>query len=399
MISFCLIAKNEEDWIEDCLRSISPLASEIILADTGSTDRTVEITKSIPKVVSFEIPWENHFGNARNATIQKACEPWIFSFDADERISAKDIEKFRKIIAEVDKDKNFEAISLIRRDYVLNSSVSGFKPCRGEYLEEEKNYPGYYEERMIRVFRNASHIRWSGSLHETVDGSLRGKVYESTLVFHHYGYLPEEIARKKKRDFYEREGQRKISMNPADWKAHFDLAIEYIGVQEFSQSLPYFEKAIELKGPREIILSNFGYALMSLKKLDEAKKILKTCIAEFPQHHDALLNLGTVLMRESKWNEAVEIFLRLLKFHPASFMAWRNLGLCHAHLHDLPEAEKSFEKALNIFPSYFEAKLDLASVKMQQKDWNAAKDLAFAVLQSEPQHPRANQIIEFLRKV
>ena len=189
MISFCLIVKNEQGWISKCLESLLPLASEVILADTGSTDNTLPIAQNFPKVRSFEIPWENHFGNARNQTIQKACEPWIFSFDADERIARKDIENFRKLIELTDRDLNIEAISIVRRDYVLNPSVSGFKPCVGEYPEEEMNYPGYYEERMTRIFRNAPHIRWSGSLHEMIDGSLRGQTLKSSLVFHHYGYL------------------------------------------------------------------------------------------------------------------------------------------------------------------------------------------------------------------
>src|SRR5262249_17896079 len=118
MISFCLIAKDEEKWIRDCLASIHPLADEIIFFDTGSKDKTISIAKSFEKTNLFQIPWKNHFGDARNQTIEKATQPWIFSFDADERIALKDIEQFRSLIAQADADPSIEAISLIRRDYV-----------------------------------------------------------------------------------------------------------------------------------------------------------------------------------------------------------------------------------------------------------------------------------------
>lgn len=393
MISFCLIAKDEEKWIQECLQSISPLADQIVFADTGSSDRTIAIAKTFEKIDLFQIPWKSHFGDARNQTIEKASQPWIFSFDADERIGAKDIEGFRKLISEADKDPTIEAISLVRRDYVYNPSVSGFKPCVGDYPELEGSYPGYYEERMVRIFRNKPHIRWVGSLHEMVDSTLRGKILASNIVFHHFGYLPDEMERKQKRNFYEQAGQRKTSENPNDWKSHFDLAVEYVGAQNYEAAIPLFKKAEALGAPLHLALSNRGYAEMSLKRFAEAEATLKRCVETIPKFHDGQLNLGCVLMRTNRLAEAIERFQILLQDHPQSFLAYRNMGLCYAHMRNFHLANHCLEKAIEVFPNYTDAKLDLATLKLHSQKLEAARTIVMEALTSDPKNQRGQAIL------
>lgn len=84
-LSVILIAKNEEDRIERCLRSVAGIADEIIVLDSGSTDRTVEIAKSFtPKV--FETDWPG-YGPQKQRALEKAVGEWVLSIDADEALS------------------------------------------------------------------------------------------------------------------------------------------------------------------------------------------------------------------------------------------------------------------------------------------------------------------------
>ena len=86
-ISVCIIAKNEEKYIEECLKSVLDIADEIIVLDTGSTDKTKDIVSAFPKTKLYETTWEDDFSKARNQCISHATGDWILSIDADERLS------------------------------------------------------------------------------------------------------------------------------------------------------------------------------------------------------------------------------------------------------------------------------------------------------------------------
>lgn len=86
-ISTCLIVKNEEEKLHKCLQSISSISDEIIIVDTGSNDRTINIALDFTKQV-YEIPWTNNYSEARNFSIKHAKNPWILVIDADEYLLA-----------------------------------------------------------------------------------------------------------------------------------------------------------------------------------------------------------------------------------------------------------------------------------------------------------------------
>ena len=85
-ISACLIVKNEEAQIAKAIGDLKEVCDEIIVVDTGSADRTVEIVKQLGAEV-YHFKWNNHFGKARNFSFSKAKYNWIFYIDADERLS------------------------------------------------------------------------------------------------------------------------------------------------------------------------------------------------------------------------------------------------------------------------------------------------------------------------
>src|SRR5689334_7148172 len=85
-VSVVMIVRNEEAVLARCLESVRE-ADEIIICDTGSTDRTIEIARQFTDQVFTDYQWEDHFANARNHARLKATGDWILSIDADEYLT------------------------------------------------------------------------------------------------------------------------------------------------------------------------------------------------------------------------------------------------------------------------------------------------------------------------
>lgn len=156
-LSLCMIVKNEQDVLARALATAAIYADEIIIVDTGSTDRTVETAKKYTdKVYSFE--WNDDFSAARNFAVSKAaCGYWMW-LDADDTVSVKAAKSIARLKNSLD-----PAVDIVMLPYVLTSGADG-KPTFS-----------YYRERIIK---NRSDFVWRGRVHEAVvmHGSIiRGK--------------------------------------------------------------------------------------------------------------------------------------------------------------------------------------------------------------------------------
>ncbi|MDB5038689.1 MAG: hypothetical protein JWQ35_2217 [Bacteriovoracaceae bacterium] len=388
MISACLITKNEESWLGECLEHLKPIVSEFIVVDTGSTDRTVEIAREKGARVS-QIKWENDFSKARNISLEKATQRWILIIDPDERISGEELSKLKQLTDA----KDVIAYTLTTRNYSRNSAASGYKPCIGKY-SEEKDYPGYFESPKIRLFQNIPTIRFVGSVHELVESTVVGKIVNSDIPIHHYGSTPEMEAAKGKKNFYQNQGKKKVQENPSDWKSFFELGVEYLTGREYVKAYRQLERARDLKRNDPLILTNLGYAYMESNLLDKSEKVLQECLQVDPLYHDALLNLGVIEMRRGEWQRGIKIFDQVVKKHAFSFLAFRNRGLCLAHLKDYQSAAASFEKALAVFPQFTEAKIDLGVVCFAAGRPDLAKPVLEEALRAEPKSLRARSTLD-----
>ena len=95
-ISVCMIVKNEEKRLAACLESLLPIADEIIIADTGSTDGTKELARRYTDKI-YDFKWIDDFAAARNFVVGKAKMDYIYTADADEVIDQRNIELFKKV--------------------------------------------------------------------------------------------------------------------------------------------------------------------------------------------------------------------------------------------------------------------------------------------------------------
>ncbi len=99
LLSVCLIVRNEADVIVRCLSSVKPIASEILLLDTGSEDQTIELAESFGAQV-YRMAWAGHFSRARNHLLAKARGRWVLFVDADEWLTREHARQLLAFLSE-----------------------------------------------------------------------------------------------------------------------------------------------------------------------------------------------------------------------------------------------------------------------------------------------------------
>ena len=165
-ISLCMIVKNEERVLARCLDSIADLMDEIIIVDTGSTDRTKAIAAGYTdKIYDFE--WIQDFSAARNFAFSHATMEYIYTADADEVVDAENRKRFRYL-----KECLLPEIEIVQMKY-------------GNQLQHGTVY-NFDEEYRPKLFKRLREFVWEGSVHETV--RLDPVIYDSDIVITH---LPE----------------------------------------------------------------------------------------------------------------------------------------------------------------------------------------------------------------
>src|SRR5699024_8723561 len=109
-ISLCMIVKNEEKTIQQCLQSVKDVVDEIIIVDTGSTDRTMEIVANYTDEI-FHFQWIDNFSAARNEAFSKATKDYILWLDADDVLLEEDKEKLSHLKRTI--SSQIDAVSMI----------------------------------------------------------------------------------------------------------------------------------------------------------------------------------------------------------------------------------------------------------------------------------------------
>src|SRR3954469_19752446 len=151
-VSLCIIAKNEERRLGRCLSSVAKLVDEIVVVDTGSSDRTRQIAAEHgAKVIDF--PWCDDFAAARNESIRYATGEWIFWLDCDHWLDEENRERLRKLFASLP-----------------NENVAYMMKWRSPSDE------GGSQATLLdatQLFRNDPRIRWEHRIHEQIRPAIQ----------------------------------------------------------------------------------------------------------------------------------------------------------------------------------------------------------------------------------
>lgn len=386
-ISLCMIVKDEEPFLAQCIESVRPIVAEIIVVDTGSRDKTKQIAAALGARV-FERNWENDFAATRNFSLAQATAAWILVLDADEAIAAKDHAALLAHTADSSKCYEF-----LQRHYTNDIRLSNFKPCKGEYPEWERSYVGHFDSNLCRLFPNRAGIQYRGKVHELVEHSIREigihSIERSPIPIHHYGHTPEVQARKNKSKIYTALGEQKAKAPQAHWQAYFELGVEHNVNGRRTESVEQFQRALKENPAYVPAWVNLGYVLCELGRYEEAVKALENAIRIEPKACEAYCNLGVVFLRTKQYELSARCSIKAIELNQNYLNAYSNLSKAFWFDKKPKEAIHVLLKALEVAPRCAPIKADLGTLLSACNKLEDAEKVLREALNDDPKCSQA----------
>lgn len=303
VISLCMIVKNEEKNLAGAIESVRNLVSEVIVVDTGSSDKTKAIAESLSAKV-YDFPWNESFSDARNESIKHATKDWILYLDADERINEKWHYTINNLLKNVTDDIGGIALTIESDHLKLDGST---EKHRGVYPRLFRNY-GYPK------------IKFKGRVHEQITPSLfelDKSIITTEAVIEHLGYnlTREEMERKVQRNY--RMLLKHVNEEPTNGYAWFQLG-QTLGqmklTKEAEDAIRFAIKCGNLSDP---IYASAAATLAQMtgnqKKFEEALEWSKKSLEKAPDQLFALHINAFALMYLKRYEESEKVFLETIE--------------------------------------------------------------------------------------
>lgn len=296
-ISLCMIVRDEERVIGDCLRSAAGYFNQIVIIDTGSTDRTREIIQELRgsvdglKNLRLEVfPWTESFSEARNESLKYAKSRWIFWMDADDTLPRASAE------------------AILRGAVSAQPNVAGFVvPVRFV----DGGATGGTQVDHVKLFRNLPGVRFEGRIHEQILSSLRvtgGQIARLDAVVLHSGYDTSPAGQAKKRVRDERLLMMDLDERPGHPFVLFNLGMTAHYLGGHAEAVDWLSRSILAAGPGESHVRK-AYALMGLshRELGDLEGALRTYsdgLAVVGEDPELRFQSALVLSALGRWEEA-----------------------------------------------------------------------------------------------
>lgn len=360
-----MIVKNEEANLPACLESVRDLVDEMIIVDTGSTDRTAEVARGLGAKV-FPFPWIDSFAAARNESLRHARGEWIFWMDADDRLDETNRQKLRSLLADLPEENT----GFVMKCLCLPDPNTGTATVVDH----------------IRLFRSHPELRWKYRVHEQILGSLRrigAQVRWSDVVIQHVGYQDSSLRRRKlQRDLNLLTLEN--SEQPEDPFTLFNLGSVYQEQGRFADALTALRRSLELSHPSDSIVRKM-YALIAqchrqLKQSAEALEACRQGQQVYPEDIELLYLEGMIRKELSDRAGAIACLRQLLNStggdHFASidaglqsYKTHHNLAVLYKEEGERNEAERHWQLALESNPDFLPAWLGLAENYLSTQSW------------------------------
>lgn len=327
-ISLCMIVKNEEKVLARCLESAKNLVNEIIIIDTGSVDRTLEIAeKYTNKIYSFE--WVNDFSKARNESLKYATSDYILILDADEYLEAD---------ADLQEDLKKEY------DYYLfnikNHITSGGRS---------------FTHSAIRLFRNHIHLRYENRLHEhlnVINNTVTFTSGESKQLINHIGYNEETMVEKQKTNRNLPLMLLEVKENPNAYNL-YNMGKTYFTIYEFKKAINFFKRAYPLSKDRSFLpelLTKLAYSLAEVGEAEEGLSILMDATNLYPKETEMKYIQGLIYKNSDYNRDAEACFLKCIELGDQGSLISEGSGSYMAHF----RLSELYEKMGKLNDSYLE---------------------------------------------
>lgn len=319
VLSIGMIVKNEEKYLERCLTALQPilneLDSELIIADTGSTDNTVEIAKKFTDNV-FHFEWINDFAAARNSTLEKAQGEWYMFVDADEiAMDCSGIIRFFKS----GEYKNFKSAAYVQRSYTI-----------------ENDFEEYADFRVMRVVKREKNTKFVNPIHEYIRPFYQPLKYLDFVVLH-YGYIyvdengVNDLAREKsKRNLELLLNELNSSRTVPEERCNIynQIADGYELVNDLDNALKYIDMGLKKINHHNInITPYYSHKISVLSKQQNFEKIIATANEYFnkavnPSHTQDLASdcyirsmQGYAYYKQHEYNKAIPAYTKFIDLY------------------------------------------------------------------------------------
>jgi glycosyltransferase involved in cell wall biosynthesis len=321
-VSLCMIVKDEEAMLPRCLAAIAEHVDELIVVDTGSSDRTVEIAESFgARVLHHE--WDGDFAAARNVSLDAATSDWLMYLDADEVLVEGDGPRLRELLG---------------------------RTWREGFWLTETNHVGELEDgaavahNALRLFRNRPEYRFEGRVHEQFAHrlpSMPERLEPSPVRIDHYGYLGTVRDSKEKSRRNLELLERQIAEGVDTPFLHFNLGSERAAAGDVAGSLHHLQRAWSaLEADPERL--EYGYfpsltarwvkALNANRRHDDALAAGDTVLGLLPGFTDIVLEQALAQRGKGDLDEAIATFERCIAMGdaPSKYSATVGAGTFHA---------------------------------------------------------------------
>ncbi len=293
-LSLVMIVKDEEAHLERALASAAPLVDEIIVVDTGSTDRSPEIAESFGAKV-FRHPWENDFAKHRNQALDHASGQWCLQLDADEELDRSTCGELKRLLA---------------------------APRAAAFLVEIRNLTpagGYTSFSWPRLFARRPGTRYWRRVHNQL--KVDGPVARSPLRIIHHGYAgdPEHLRARQERRVA--MVQRWVQDEPGNWEAHRYLAQTLVAEPEQRRkAVAHARRALDLAREQGVGREGLSGAFLPLlqglgamERFAEMEGPARAWAELLPGHPDPWLFLCRCSFFRGRYQQALEAARRFIR--------------------------------------------------------------------------------------
>ena len=381
-ISFCMIVRDEEEMLPDCLASVQAGVDELIVVDTGSVDRTVEIAESFGATV-LHFAWNGSFADARNHGLEAATGDHILWLDADERLEPGDAERLHDLAAQ----------SWREGHWLVETNFTG---------QEEVGHAATHLA--LRLFRNRPAYRFTGTIHEQIRNKMPVDLSERFAVSHlqirHYGYLKSRIDAKDKHRRNLDLLQAELRTSPGNAFTHFNIGTEYVVIGDWPLARHHLEQSYALLR-EQLDWWGLAYAPLLVVRLVGVRRssgdlagaaaLAAEQLRAVPDFTDLVFERGLVALLEHRYADAEAWFRRCLDLGDApaslggivgqgSFQALSALAQVAKAVGDDEAATAWLRRSLEEHPSFLAPALELTDLLLAAPD--ADPDAVLASLEA-----------------